>query len=82
MIQTAGLINPCEHGSADMTDTHEAAKNVVDALSIGTVVATLAGILPSIAAIFTIVWTVIRIYETDTVQKFLGKKTFPKISPD
>ena len=65
-----------------MTDTHEAAKNVVDALSIGTVVATLAGILPSIAAIFTIVWTVIRIYETDTVQKLLGKKTFPKISPE
>jgi hypothetical protein len=65
-----------------MTDTHEAAKNVVDALSIGTVVGTLAGILPSMAALFTIVWTSIRIYETDTVQKLLGKKPFPKISPD
>jgi hypothetical protein len=29
--------------------------------------------LPAVAAIFTIIWTGIRIYETDTVQKFLGK---------
>lgn len=57
-----------------MSDPQEAAKHVVDALSIGTVVATLAGILPSIAAIFTIIWTVIRIYETDTVQRLIGKK--------
>jgi hypothetical protein len=28
----------------------------------------------SIAALFTIVWTGFRIYETDTVQKWLGKK--------
>jgi len=65
-----------------MADTSETAKNVVDVLSVGTVVATLAGILPSIAAIFTIVWTAIRIFETETVQKLLGKKSFPKISPD
>jgi chromate transport protein ChrA len=57
-----------------MTQDTEAAKNVVDALSVGTVVATLAGMLPSIAAIFTICWTVIRIYETETVKKLLGKK--------
>jgi hypothetical protein len=29
--------------------------------------------LPAIAAIFTIVWTTIRIYETKTVQGLLGK---------
>lgn len=57
-----------------MSDTHDAAKHVVDALSIGTVVATLAGILPSIAAIFTILWTGIRIYETETVQSLVGKR--------
>lgn len=57
-----------------MTQDTEAAKNVVDALSVGTVVATLAGMLPSIAAIFTIFWTAIRIYETETVKKLLGKK--------
>jgi len=65
-----------------MTDSTETAKQVVDALSIGTVVATLAGILPSIAAIFTIAWTGIRIYETDTVQKLLGKRPYSKIKPD
>jgi chromate transport protein ChrA len=64
-----------------MTQDTEAAKNVVDALSVGTVVATLAGVLPSIAAIFTICWTVIRIYETETVKKLLGKK-LPKVGKD
>jgi chromate transport protein ChrA len=57
-------------------------KNVVDAVSIGTVVATLAGVLPSIAAIFTICWTGIRIYETETVQKLLGKKKPVEVSQD
>ena len=52
----------------------ELAKNVTDALSVVTVVATLVDMLPSIAALFTIVWTGIRIYETDTVQRILGKK--------
>lgn len=54
--------------------TTETAKAVGDVLSIGTVVGTLAGILPSIAAIFTIVWTSIRIYETKTVQRLLRRK--------
>jgi chromate transport protein ChrA len=65
-----------------MTQDTEAVKNVVDAVSIGTVVATLAGILPSIAAIFTICWTSIRIYETDTVQKLLGKKKPAEVGQD
>jgi hypothetical protein len=57
-----------------MSDTHETTKHVVDALSIMTVVGTLVEMLPSIAAIFTIVWTVIRIWETTTVQTLLGRK--------
>ena len=51
----------------------ETSKHVGDAVSIVTVVGTLAQVLPSIAAIFTIVWTSIRIYETETIQKLLGK---------
>ena len=54
--------------------TTETAKAVGDVLSIGTVIGTLAGLLPSIAAMFTIVWTSIRIYETDTVQRLLRRK--------
>ena len=45
-----------------------------DGTSIGVVVATLTEILPAVAAVFSIVWMAIRIYETDTVQKLLKKK--------
>jgi hypothetical protein len=51
----------------------EAIKQGVDAVSIVTVVGTLAGILPAIAALFTIVWTGIRIYESKTIQDMLRK---------
>lgn len=54
-------------------DFTEFVKTVVDVLSIVTVVATLVDMLPSIAALFTIVWTAIRIWETDTVQGFFGR---------
>ena len=57
-----------------MAETHETTKHVVDALSLVTVVGTLVQLLPAIAALFTIVWTAIRIYETATVQKLLGKE--------
>jgi hypothetical protein len=57
-----------------MSENHETAKHIVDALSIMTVVGTLMEMLPSVAAIFTIVWTGIRIWETDTVQSLLGRK--------
>jgi len=49
-------------------------KNLMDAASVATVVGTFAGLLPAIAAIFTIVWTSIRIYESKTVQGYLEKK--------
>jgi hypothetical protein len=57
-----------------MSDSHETVKHAVDALSIVTVVGTLVEMLPSVAAIFTIVWTGIRIWETETVQNLLGRK--------
>ena len=49
----------------------ETIKQTVDALSMVTVVGTLVDLLPALAALFTIVWTAIRIYETKTIQKFL-----------
>jgi hypothetical protein len=52
----------------------QSSKTIVDAVSIMTVLGTLMNILPAVAALFTIVWTAIRIYETDTVQKLMGKK--------
>jgi len=53
----------------------EGTKQVMDAVSVFTVVGTLGNILPPIAALFTIIWTGIRIYETKTIQKLIGKDT-------
>jgi len=53
----------------------ETTKHVVDALSVVTVLGTLINMLPSIAAIFTIVWTGIRIWETDTVRGWTGRRS-------
>lgn len=52
---------------------NEPAKHAIDAVSLTTAVATVAGWLPSVAAIFTIVWTGIRIYETKTIQHLVGR---------
>jgi hypothetical protein len=81
MTPTAASTKASGLGIADMaeiSDASEQAKHVVDALSIGTVAGTLAGILPSIAAVFTIVWTAVRIYETKTIQKLLGRTKPPE----
>jgi len=52
----------------------EASKHIIDMLSLVTVIGTLIDMLPSVAAVFTIVWTAIRIYETKTVQGWLRKE--------
>ncbi len=54
----------------ELTDS---SKHLIDALSIATVVGTLVEMLPSMAALFTIIWTAIRIWETDTVKKLTGR---------
>jgi len=61
-----------------MSEHQETAKHVIDALSILTVIGTLVDMLPSIAALISIIWSVIRIYETKTVQKWLGKTVVTK----
>lgn len=55
----------------DNIDTHT--KHLIDGVSVATVMGTLMSWLPAIAALFTIIWTVIRIYETKTVQGWLKK---------
>lgn len=51
----------------------EGIKHLLDALSIGTMLGTLFQMLPNIAALLTIIWTVIRIYETETVRRLLKR---------
>ncbi len=55
----------------DNMDT--ATRHAMDGLSMFTVVATIANWLPAIAALLTIIWTALRIYETKTVQRALGR---------
>jgi len=49
-------------------------KLALDMLSITTLLGTLTQMLPHVAAILTIIWTALRIFETQTVQNMLGKK--------
>ena len=59
--------------------TTEATKHALDAISVVTVVGTLADILPAVAALFTIIWTGIRIVETHTFRSlFRLKQLDPK----
>ena len=51
----------------------EGTKHVLDGLSVITVLGALVDILPAIAALFTIVWTGIRIYETKTIQGWIER---------
>jgi hypothetical protein len=53
--------------------SHHDPKVAVDALSLMTVVGTLVDVLPAVAALISIIWGLIRIYETDTVRKLLKK---------
>jgi len=55
------------------TELTEPTKNLIDALSIVTVIGTLAQALPSIAALFTIIWTGLRIWETETIRNLTGR---------
>ena len=52
----------------------ETTKQVIDGVSIFTMLGTLGSILPPVAALFTIIWTGIRIWETETVQGLTSRK--------
>jgi hypothetical protein len=53
---------------------NEHTKSVIDWTSIGIAFGSLMQLLPSIAAALSILWTVIRIYETKTVQNWIKRK--------
>jgi hypothetical protein len=52
---------------------HSSLRHLLDGVSITTILATLVGWLPHVAAVLSIVWTMIRIWETDTAQKLKAK---------
>jgi hypothetical protein len=57
-----------------MITMSESTKHVVDTVSVGTVLLSLSAWLPPIAALISIIWGLIRIYETRTVQSILGRR--------
>lgn len=59
----------------------EPAKHNIDLASVGVIVGTVLSWLPDFATVLSIIWFLIRIYETRTVQKLLGKPT-PKERAD
>jgi hypothetical protein len=59
---------------AKIDEVNEHTKSLIDWTSVGVAFGTLLQILPSIAAALSIVWTIIRIYETKTVQTWLKRK--------
>lgn len=54
-------------------DLIDAGKHALDGASVLAVLGTLAKLLPPVAALLTIIWTGIRIYESDTYKKLFGK---------
>ena len=49
-------------------------KELGDAVSFGTLAGYVAGLLPSVATLLTVVWLAIRIYESETVQRMLKRE--------
>ena len=60
-------------------ESAETLKNTLDVVAGGTAFATVWGALPPIAAAISIIYTLVRLWETKTVQRIL-KKSFSKSS--
>jgi hypothetical protein len=57
-----------------MPPMSDATKHAIDAISVSTIIFTLSQWLPPIAALISIIWGCIRIYETETIQSLLGNR--------
>ena len=53
-------------------------KHLLDIASVGTVIGTMTSHLPSVAALLTILWTGIRVWETDTIRALTGRSVIEK----
>lgn len=59
--------------------TSENVAHVGDGISLSVLFGYFFAGLPTVALVLTIAWTAIRIYETETVQRLLGKKNGTRI---
>lgn len=51
----------------------EEAKQAVDLVAASTALGTMVAWLPPLASLFSCIWMALRIFESDSVQKLLGK---------
>lgn len=65
--QLRGAMNMIDH-------LPDGLKLALDALSLTALLGSLISVLPAVASLLTILWTVIRIYETETVQRLVKRK--------
>jgi hypothetical protein len=65
-----------------MLNMDDSTKHALDFASIFTAIGTLLSWLPHLAALFTIVWTGIRIYETKTVQAWVKRRKEKLVVPE
>jgi len=61
-----------------MTDVHATAKHAIDGAATVVTVANMMEWFPPVVTLFgsilTVIWFAIRIYETETVQRLIGRK--------
>ncbi len=62
------MIDPQTHD-----DLIEVLKGVLDVVSIGAVVGWWLDVMPHAATLFTLIWSVLRVWETDTVQSLVKR---------
>lgn len=58
----------------EVTAVVEGTKAAGDLTSIAVVLATLSSWLPPLTAVLSLIWVIIRIYETDTVQNLIYRR--------
>lgn len=56
-----------------MIQLNDPEKLAIDTASVGVILASIAGWLPTIAALLSIIWALIRIWETDTVREWTNR---------
>jgi len=64
----------------EMLKMDETTKHLIDLSAIFTAVGTMLSWLPHMASLFTIIWMIIRIWETKTIQKLVNKKPKAKVA--
>ena len=68
------MIASLKHNVATLWEALAPYKNQLDIASIGVLLATLFSWIPHVTAIVTLAWSLIRLYETKTVQSWLEKR--------